>query len=190
MKLTAKQKKFADEYLIDLNATQAAIRAGYSVKTANEQGARLLAKVSVQAYLQQRMNDRSKRTEISQDRVLHELAAVGFAQAVDVIRIVRKRGTEPIVDDEGNVTAQRPYEYQAVEIVDTDQVPTDTRTAIASIKRDKYGIEVKMHDKIKALEMLGRHLGMFHDNLNVKLDATELTQEQAETLIRGFLGSE
>jgi phage terminase small subunit len=187
LKLTAKQKKFADEYLIDLNATQSAIRAGYSVKTANEQGARLLAKVSVQAYIQLRMKDRSKRTEITQDRVLQELAAIGFAKATDVARVIRKRGTEPILDADGNEVGERAYEYQAVEIMDTDQVSDDTQIAIASIKRDKYGIEVKMHDKIKALELLGKHMGTFQENINLKLDATELTPEQAETLIRGFI---
>jgi phage terminase small subunit len=186
VKLTAKQKKFADEYLIDLNATQAAIRAGYSVKTANEQGARLLAKVSVQAYIQLRMKDRSRRTEITQDRVLQELAAIGFAKAVDVARVVRRQGTEPILDAEGNETGVRSYEYQTVEIVDTDQVPDDTQIAIASIKRDKYGIEVKMHDKVKALELMGKHLGIFQENINLKLDATELTPEQADALIRSY----
>ena len=57
-RLTAKQKRFCDEYLIDLNATQAAIRAGYSARTANEQGARLLANVSVQEYIARKMAER------------------------------------------------------------------------------------------------------------------------------------
>jgi phage terminase small subunit len=69
-KLTAKQTNFVEEYLIDLNATQAAIRAGYSEKTANEQGARLLAKVSVHAAVETALAARSQRTEITQDMVV------------------------------------------------------------------------------------------------------------------------
>ena len=73
-RLTTKQKRFCDEYLIDLNATQAAIRSGYSPNTANEQGARLLANVSVQETIAKAMAERSKRTGICQDRVIQELA--------------------------------------------------------------------------------------------------------------------
>ena len=73
-KLTAKQKRFCDEYLIDLNATQAAIRAGYSPKTACEQASRLLANVKVQDEIAIEMAERSKRTGINQDRVLMEIA--------------------------------------------------------------------------------------------------------------------
>lgn len=153
VKLAVKQKLFVKEYLIDLNATQAALRAGYSPKTAKEQGARLLSNVNVQAAIQEAMSKRERRTEIKADRVLQELAAVGFAQAVDVVRVVRRE------TNDGRT-------YQDVEIVDTDQVPADSRTAIAGIKYGKYGIEIKMHDKIRALEMLGRHLGLFDDNAN------------------------
>lgn len=66
-KLNDRQARFVDEYLIDLNGTQAAIRAGYSAKTANEQASRLLVNVSVQAQLQRRMKDREQRTEINAD---------------------------------------------------------------------------------------------------------------------------
>jgi phage terminase small subunit len=70
MALTDKQRRFVDEYLVDLNATQAAIRAGYSERTANEQGNRLLAKVSVAAAIQDAMKRREKRTQITADMVL------------------------------------------------------------------------------------------------------------------------
>ncbi|WP_106478122.1 terminase small subunit [Phytohalomonas tamaricis] len=70
VELTARQSRFVEEYIVDLNATQAAIRAGYSERTANEQGARLLAKVSIQRAVQARMNDRSERTKIDADFVL------------------------------------------------------------------------------------------------------------------------
>lgn len=73
MALTAKQQTFVEEYLVDLNATQAAIRAGYSEKTANEQGARLLANVSVAAEIKSGMLKRSERTEVTQDYVLRSI---------------------------------------------------------------------------------------------------------------------
>ena len=76
MNLSLKQKRFCDEYLIDLNATQAAIRAGYSKKTAREQASRLLSNVNVQAYIQEQMKARSERTQISQDKVLQDIETV------------------------------------------------------------------------------------------------------------------
>ncbi len=71
MKLTAKQQKFCEEYLIDLNATQAAIRAGYSQKTANEQASRMLAKVNIQERIAEKQSEASDRTSITVDFVLN-----------------------------------------------------------------------------------------------------------------------
>jgi phage terminase small subunit len=104
MKLTPKQQRFVSEYLIDLNATQAAIWAGYSEKTANEQGARLLAKVSVQAAIGEAMKEREKRTEISQDYVLH-----GIKELIE--RCIQ---AEPVRDKEGNETGEYRFEPFAV----------------------------------------------------------------------------
>jgi phage terminase small subunit len=90
-KLTIKQETFVAEYLVDLNATQAAIRAGYSAKTANEQGARLLANVSVQKLIQERMSQRAERLEITSDYVLNTI--------VDTIE--RCRQAKPVLDKSG-----------------------------------------------------------------------------------------
>lgn len=84
-KLTARQKRFVVEYLIDLNATQAAIRAGYSAKTACEQGARLLANVKVQEAIQQAMSKREQRTEITQDMVLERWWAIATADPNELV---------------------------------------------------------------------------------------------------------
>ena len=85
--MTAKQKRFCDEYLIDLNATQAAIRAGYSEKTANEQGARLLANVSVKEYIAERMKEKEKELIASQDEVLKYLTSVlrGESESTELV---------------------------------------------------------------------------------------------------------
>lgn len=86
-KLTAKQKKFVEEYLIDLNATQAAIRAGYSTESAKEIGCENLTKPNVKAEIDKAIAERSRRTGINQDRVLRELAKIAFVNPGDVINL-------------------------------------------------------------------------------------------------------
>ena len=89
-KLTDKQQRFVDEYLIDLNATQAAIRAGYSAKTADQQGSRMLANVKVKQAVAEKQAQRSKRTGVNQDRVVLELAKVAFAKMTDIVDSTEK----------------------------------------------------------------------------------------------------
>lgn len=144
-KLTDKQKKFIDEYLVDLNATQAAIRAGYKEKAAYRTGAENLRKPQIQEEIQKRMEERQKRTEITQDMVLQELAAIAFARATDYVSVM------------GGM----------VQVKDTDQLSDSQIAAIAGIKETQNGIEVKLGSKEKTLELLGRHLGMWNDKLDV-----------------------
>lgn len=146
--MTEKQKIFADEYLIDLNATRAYRVAYPSVKkdeTAAAAAARMLRNVKVAAYIQERMQERQKRTEITQDRVLQELAAIAFAKATDYAEI----------------------KNECVRIKDTAELDEQQVRALAGIEEGKFGIKVKLNDKEKALELLGRHLGMFKDKLEV-----------------------
>lgn len=158
MKLTPKQMRFVDEWLIDFNGKQAAIRAGYSAKTAEATAARLLRNVKVQAEISRRQKDLQRRTEISQERVLRELARVAFADAADYVQV------ETRIINRGEVKV--PIEL--VVHKETAELSADQRAAIASIKQGAHGVEVKLHDKIKALELLGRHIGMFNDKLEVK----------------------
>lgn len=147
-KLTPKQKLFADEYLIDLNATRAYKEAYKSVKkdeTARTNGSRMLTNANVSKYIKERMNERSKRTEITQDNVLKELATIAFAKVTDFVTI----------------------ENGVVIVKDTKDIPKDLLPAIASIKEGKNGIEVSFYNKDKSLELLGRHLGMFDDKIEV-----------------------
>lgn len=146
--MTKKQKRFVEEYLIDLNATQAAIRAGYSPHTAKDIGCENLAKPNIAAAISQAMAERSKRTGINQDRVLQELARIGFAKITDV------------VDPE---TAKiRP------------DASDDDLACIQSIKikPNEFGTEreVKLYDKKSALVDLGKHLGLFKDKLELNGD--------------------
>ena len=82
--LNSKQQRFVEEYLIDLNATQAAIRAGYSPKTANVIGSENLAKPEISNAISRAMAERSRRTGISQDRVVQELAKIAFVNITDI----------------------------------------------------------------------------------------------------------
>lgn len=147
--MTNKQERFCEEYLVDLNATQAAIRAGYSPKTANEQGTQLLAKVSIRARIDAALAEQSRRTGVTADRVVRELAKVAFANSQDVIDY-----------DDATVRSDAARDdTAAVASVRVKTIPT----------KDGVGVEreVKMHDKLKALELLGRRLGLFTDNVNV-----------------------
>ena len=154
MALTEKQKIFADEYLIDLNATRAYRVAYPSVKkdeVAAAAAARMLRNVKVAEYIQERIAERQKRTEVTQDMVVQELAAIAFARATDYATvaggIVRIKNTEDLTDEQIR--------------------------AIAGIKEGANGIEIKLNDKEKALELLGRHLGMWNDKLQVSGLETE-----------------
>ena len=148
--MTGKQNRFVEEYLIDLNATQAAIRAGYSPKTANEQGARLLANASIRAAVDKAEAERSRRTGINQDRVIREIAKLAFLNPVDVIDM-----------DEATVKGEAHRDDTAcIASVKVKNIPTEDG---AITER-----EVKTYDKLKALELLGRHLGMFNDKVKVE----------------------
>lgn len=145
-RLTKKNEVFCDEYLIDLNATQAAIRAGYSVESAGSIGSELLKKPEIRARIDRAMAERSKRTGINADRVLLELGKIAFVNAIDVINM-----------------------NDATVLSDASR---DDTAAIASVKvkvipgEDGDGVEreIRLADKLKALELCGKHLGMFKDS--------------------------
>lgn len=164
--MTEKQALFVEEYLVDLNATQAAIRAGYSTRTAYSQGQRLLKSEEIQEAIQKAMQERSERTCITQDRVLEELAAIAFANGSDFARVVEKPVKDPLT---GTVVMDpetgKPRTYRDVELIPTDDLPEEKKKALAGIKWGKNGIEVASCDKLRALDMLGRHLGMFTDKV-------------------------
>lgn len=149
-KLTEKQQRFVDEYLIDLNGTQAAIRAGYSAKTANEQASRMLANVSIQQAVSEAMAERSKRTGVNQDRIILELAKIAFLKMTDV------------VDSEGRIKENASEDDLAC-IESIKYKHSDTETG-SSTER-----EVKTASKLKAMELLGKHLGMWNDRLDVNV---------------------
>jgi phage terminase small subunit len=148
VKLTPKQQKFADEYLIDLNATQAAIRAGYSPATAEQQGSRLLSNVKVRAYIDERMAEHSRRTGVTQERIIRELARIAFLDPTQLVDM----DTAELLSD----------------------AAVDDRAAIASVKvktmsgeTEMIEREIRFADKIKALELLGKRFGMWLDRQQI-----------------------
>lgn len=177
MALTEKQKRFVEEYLVDLNATQAAIRAGYSEKTAGQIGEQNLKKLEIQTALQRAMAERQQRTEVTQDMVISELAKVAFANGTDFAKVVCREVPMTTVDEDGNLQTVMKRQ-QFVEIKDTETIAPEKRSAISCIKEGKYGIEVSSYDKLRALELLGRHLGMFDVRATQKHDGDSNLLEQ------------
>lgn len=165
--MTEKQKIFADEYLIDLNATRAYKSVYRNIKNdgvARKNGSRLLTNADIQKYITDRMQERQKRMEITQDRVLEELAAIAFARATDYAEV----------------------KGECVRIKDTDSLTDQQIKAIAGIKEGKFGIELKLNDKEKALELLGRHLGMFKDK--VEVSGLEDEKKKLDDILRQMRG--
>ncbi|MEG0377292.1 MAG: terminase small subunit [Eubacterium sp.] len=168
-RLTAKQKRFIDEYLIDLNATQAAIRAGYSPETAQQIGSENLSKLVIRARIDQAMAERSKRTGINADRILIELARIGLVNPKHLINFDEATVRGDATDDD---TA-------AIASVKVKTIPTEDGDIVER--------EVKLYDKTKALELCGKHLGMFKDK--VELSGTiETETSKLDDLIKQMRG--
>lgn len=151
--------------MIDLNATQAAIRAGYSPETANEQSSRLLVNVSICARIDITIAERSRRTGVNQDRVILEHAKLAFVNAADVIDI-----DEAIVKE-----GARPEDTVAIQSV---KVKKSSGANGETIER-----KIKIADKVKALELLGRHLGMFNDKMNVSVGFSVGSSEKLDDIL-------
>lgn len=143
-RLTERQARFVEEYLLDLNATQAAIRAGYSQKSAEKIGHQLLEKTRVREAIAEGKIRRSQRTEISADRVILELARIAFS-------------------DPREVMEWGPY---GVRLKDSASLTEEQAASVAEVSEGKDGVmKLKKHDKVKALELLGKHIGIFREKV-------------------------
>lgn len=160
MALTARQHRFVQEYLVDLNATQAALRAGYSEKTAEHQASRLLGNVGVKSAIDAALAARAARVEVKSDDVLRELLRLAMVDVTEAF------------DDAGKL---RPLK----------DMPADLRRAIASIEVESQAsgelrelddgaqvqgdavtvTKLRFWDKVKGLELLGKHLKLFTDRV-------------------------
>ncbi len=171
-KLTDKQERFVQEYLIDLNATQAAIRAGYSERTAGQIGEQNLKKLEIQNAIHVAQQEISKRNDITIDRVLNEYAKIAFS---DVRNILTTDGG----------------------LKDAFEWDDETAGAVASIKSfevtspegEKLGTnrEIKMYDKLRALDSIGKHLGFFETDNKQKqsqIDVNVLSDDTINALLK------
>lgn len=161
--LTPKQQRFVDEYLVDLNATQAAIRAGYSAKTAHSVGAENLTKPEIASAIQRAKDARSKRTQITSDRVLEELGRIGFS----------------------DMRAFVEWGPSRVTLLDSDGLSAEESPAVAEVSQTttQHGgsIRFKLHDKVNALTQIAKHLGMFGEKANEDFsDLTRLSDDELE----------
>ena len=159
--MTPKQEAFVREYLVDLNATQAAIRAGYSQNTAGKIGHENVTKPEIASAIQAAMNDRAERTNITVDRVLAEYARIGLADIREVVQVTS----------------------EGVKILPSDQWRPQAAAAVAEVKEGTDGqLSVKMHSKLGALDKVAQHLGMMIERSEVGEPGafTKMSDEEVE----------
>lgn len=148
-KLTEKQKRFCDEYLIDLNATQAAIRAGYSEKTARQIGQENLTKPDIREYIDKRMSEKEESLIADQDEVMRYLTAVMRREKSEhVVVTVREKKIVPIEGEDGK-THRMTEEKEVPKVV---EIPS------------------RLSDSNKAAELLGKAYGIYTDKMDVDVD--------------------
>lgn len=150
-KMTAKQKLFCDEYLIDLNATQAAIRAGYSEKTARQMGAENLSKPVIQEYIEKRMAEKEAALIADQDEVLKYLSSVMRREYKENVVVTLKTTTEKWVKVEGTDKVKK-------------QSVTEEHPAVVEIP-------ARLSDSNKAAELLGKRYGLYTEKIEAAVDA-------------------
>ena len=145
-KLSAKRQRFVDEYCIDFNGTQAAIRAGYSVRSANIQAARLLTDDSIKKALDEKRLEIAEESKLKTSDVIDELRRIAFSDITQVIS----------------------FNAAKAKVKSSRKLSEDAKKTIASVSQTQNGLTVKLHDKVKALELLGRYLNIFTDRVAVE----------------------
>lgn len=169
--LTQKQLRFVEEYLLDACAGKAAERAGYSAKTANQQGHILLNHPGIKAAIDAAMAKRSQQTEIDAARVLKEIAAMAFYDPADLIGVAREIGRDEKCRDGEGVIDMNGRKYAVSGISSPAHIaglPENVRRAIVGWGWDKnQNFTLKLADKSKALDQLARHLSLYNDRLEV-----------------------
>lgn len=174
--MTPKQLRFVEEYLIDLNATQAAIRAGYSKRSAEVTGARLLRNAKVIAALSKRQQERSERTQVTADAVIAELAKLGFSNMLDYVT-VQTDGLAYI--DLSRLSREQAAAIQEMTVDEYVEGAGDDERPVKRVK-------IKLADKKSSLELLGKHLGIFDSkqdalhtvDVRIRIGDVELTNDR------------
>ena len=165
--LTEKQKSFCREYVKDFNATQAAIRAGYSKNSAKEMGYEHLIKPHIRDFLSELIKKQAARSEKTADDVIDHLTKIAFSNLKDYVKW-NKDGVQ--IKSSGSKK------------VDGSMVSEVSET----ITRNTRQKHIKLKDGLKALELLGRHFGIFNDKLIVKHDLADLLKRIEDGSDRGL----
>ncbi len=157
-KLTPKQKRFCQEYIIDFNATKAAIRAGYSEKTAYSIGHSLLKKVEIQEEIEKQIELRTERTFVNADRVVQEAAKIAFSSIADLIDWQKMK---PIYEEDENGKDKVVGYEGGISFKEAENMPESLKAAISEISEGPFGtLKIKMHAKMPAIELLAKHTGV------------------------------
>ncbi len=177
--MTDKQKLFCDEYLIDMNATRA-YKAVYKDckkdETVTASASRLLRNVNVKAYIDKRIEDRTKRTEITQDMVIKELAKIAF---FNIKNIFTEQGTLKDVKDLDDDTAGAISAIEVTQKAGAMKLEFGGGIPIEHIPEETT--KIKTNDKKGALELLGKHLGMFKEtNMNINMSYEDYINKVAD----------
>ena len=193
MALTEKQKLFCDEYLIDLNATRAykqVYESCKSEKVAAASASRILTKPEVAEYIKKRMSDREKRTERDQDDIINELWSMLQADYTGVVQVVEENVYKMVRGKKVSITDEKgkPVTEKRVQVTPTSKWTNEQKKVISGIKQGKNGIEVKIIDRIKGIELLGRHYGMFKDQ--VEISGTEEAKTKLDAILSQMRGDE
>jgi phage terminase small subunit len=193
-KLTIKQEIYVQGLFAGLSQREAYKQAypckNMSDKTIDEKACLLSKNGKVMARLQELTDELKNRNMVTVERVLAELAKVGYANGSDYAKVVEKTYVEDVKDEEGNVIERKEHKYKTVEVVETDMLSEEKRAAIAGIKSTKDGIEVKTNDKIKALELMGKYLGMFTDKTEISGPGGEPLQIVLNPASKKYTGSD
>ena len=159
--ITDRMQKFVDEYLVDFNGTKAAERSGYSADSAQEIASQLLARPDIRELVAEGQKEIMERTQTFQDDAVDELKVVGFSNLADFLTV-----------KDGGIVEQKPFNELTKEqtkcIKKIKQTVRSSHSADGTILHQTAVIEIELHDKLKALELLGRHLGMFNDTLRLE----------------------
>lgn len=192
--LSKRQKLFCAEYLIDLNATQAAIRAGYSEKTAHVQGPRLLENVSVQEEIQHLMSKRMERLGYSADQVLINVTKMANYDIRDIVEIDTEsiKGLfrfNPATEDFD------PIEGPQATIIRIKQLDDKNAHLITKLKQGKYGLEIEFPDRLKANDLMMKHFKLYAERLDLtgefthKHEYSYMTDEELDNELEKYEGT-
>ena len=152
-KMTAKQQRFCDEYLIDLNATQAAIRAGYSKKTAKQIGQENLTKLDIKEYIEKRMEEKEKELIADQDEVMKYLTSVMRREKTESVVVTLSKEKSTYVPDEKGTMRKQTVKEDVAQIVD---------------------IPARLSDSNKAAELLGKRYGLYTEKIETDVEISPI----------------